>query len=88
MNAIRARGGWCYKVHGNEFTPAGTPDIVCCYRGVFVAFETKTPTGGEPTEIQLYRHKRIRRADGVVGVPRSVADAMAVLDALDDELDA
>jgi hypothetical protein len=85
MKAIRARGGFCFKVHGTETMMAGLPDIICCYRGHFIGFETKTPEGKDPTPRQVYVHKRIRRdgAEGIVCVPRSVADALKVLDRID-----
>lgn len=76
------RGGFAFKVWGNAQMMAGLPDLVCCYRGVFVAFETKTPTG-TTSAIQRHVIARIDRAQGVVRVPRSVADASDVLDRID-----
>src|SRR5262245_58501956 len=89
-DAIKARGGYCIKVHGGPFTEAGTPDILACIPikvgntlvGSFVGIETKTPTGGDPSPIQRLRHDQIRAAGGVVIVPRSVQDAVAALEAL------
>lgn len=82
MKAVRERGGFCFKVHGNELMTAGLPDIVCCYRGLFIGFETKTPTG-VVSQRQRYVMTNIMEAEGVVTVPRSVQDAIAVLDAID-----
>lgn len=67
---------------------AGLPDIIVCYRGVFIGLETKTPEGDKPTRRQLYVHGRIEHAEGFVAVPRTVADALAVLDDVDAWLDA
>jgi hypothetical protein len=47
--------------------------------GLFVGFETKTLTGGDPSPIQQLRHKQIRAACGQVFVPRSVADAVSAI---------
>jgi len=47
--------------------------------GLFVGFETKTPTGGDPTPVQQHVHQQIRSAYGVVFVPRSVEDAVKAL---------
>lgn len=80
---VKSRGGFAFKVWGSEFMMAGLPDLICCYRGIFVAFETKTPEGRGPTRRQAYVHRCIRRAGGVVDVPRSVADASNVLDRID-----
>ena len=47
--------------------------------GIFVGFETKTPTGGDPSPIQNRQHDLIRSARGQVFVPRSVEDAVEAL---------
>lgn len=85
---VKLRGGFAFKVWGNAQMMTGLPDLICCYRGVFVAFETKTPEGKEPTARQLYVHGIIKRAGGVVAVPRSVADARNVLRGIDFRLGA
>lgn len=98
MSALRARGIWCFKVHGGPFTMAGVPDIIACVPvriptwtlqledqpvvGIFVGFETKTPTGGKPSPIQAHQHDKIRSACGHVYVPRSVQDAVDAITAL------
>ncbi len=77
---------------------AGAPDIVACVpildwddgptnpptgmTGVFVGFETKTPTGGDPSVIQEHQHNKIRESGGWVFVPRSVQDAVEALESL------
>lgn len=80
---IKQRGGFAFKVWGNAQMMTGLPDLICCYRGVFVAFETKTPEGKDPTARQSYVHRLIARAGGIVEVPRNVADASNVLDRID-----
>ena len=86
MAALRNRGIWCFKVHGGPMTMAGVPDIIACVPvrspvavGIFVGFETKTPTGGNPSPIQHHQHDKIRAACGHVFVPRSVEDAIAAI---------
>ena len=32
---------FCFKMHGGRYLTAGVPDIICCYKGKFVAFEIK-----------------------------------------------
>jgi Holliday junction resolvase len=92
QNALREHGAFCFKVHGSEYMMAGLPDIIACYRGVFIGLETKTPEGDEPTRRQQYVHDRINAAEGVVVVVRSIRDALNVLDGvnawLDDSIDA
>lgn len=95
MAALRARGVWCMKIHGGPTMMAGAPDIVACVpvachplddpqgiTGIFVGFETKTPTGGDPTPIQAHQHDKIRAACGHVFVPRSVQDAVDAIESL------
>lgn len=79
---VRERGGFVFKVHGSETMMAGLPDLIVCYRGLFVAFEVKTPSG-KVSPRQRYVMRNIMGAQGVVTVPRSVADASDVLDRID-----
>lgn len=85
--AIRRRGGWAVKIVGGPRQAAGLPDIFVCYRGIFVAFEVKLP-GKEKnlTEIQANTLANIKRADGEAHMITTIAQAMAVLDDLDEEL--
>lgn len=82
IKAVKERGGFAFKVHGSEHMMAGLPDIVCCYRGFFIGFETKTPTGVVSPR-QRYVMQHIMGAQGIVTVPRNVADALNVLDRVD-----
>jgi hypothetical protein len=95
MAMLRARGIWCMKIHGGPTMMAGAPDIVACVPvtchpiddpegivGIFVGFETKTPSGGNPTPVQARQHDKIRAACGHVFVPRSVKDAVEALEGL------
>lgn len=66
---------------------AGLPDLIICYRGRFLAMEVKTPVG-EVSARQTYVHTLIERAGGVVDVPRSLADASNMLDAVDALIEA
>jgi hypothetical protein len=50
--------------------------------GLFVGFETKTPTGGDPSAIQHRVHKLIEDASGKVFVVRSVQDAVDALETM------
>ena len=95
MTALRNRGIWCFKVHGGPMTTAGVPDIIACVPvirpkgattwevvGIFVGFETKTPSGGDPSPIQQHQHDKIRAACGQVFVPRTVQDSVDAIESL------
>lgn len=81
QTAIRARGGFCFKVHGGPHTMSGVPDIVAVVLGYSIWIETKMP-GNKPSEIQKHRHRQIVAAGGHVIVPHSVTEAMDAIAAI------
>lgn len=40
---LRAKDVWFYQPVQNGMGQVGIPDFVCCYRGTFIAIETKAP---------------------------------------------
>lgn len=83
QKACKARGAFAFKIHGGPTMMVGLPDQIMCYRGTFIGMEVKMP-GNKPTAIQLRRIEEIQTAGGVAGVVRSVSDAMALLDEVDE----
>lgn len=71
-------GAWHIKTHGNMFSKAGTPDIIACLRGRFVAIEVKQP-GGRVSPLQMAHIKLINRAGGVAFVAYSLEDVKHIL---------
>ena len=65
----------------------GTPDILACIYGVFVAFEVKKP-GGKPTRLQLLQCEAIKRAGGIAVVVDSLDDAKQVVNAINEHTSA
>jgi hypothetical protein len=83
QKALKAEFGpdlFIFKIHGGPMMMAGLPDLIGCFQGQIFGLEVKTPTGGDPTTIQRHVHARMRRAGALVDVPRSVADALRILD--------
>ena len=78
INAIMARGGFAFKVHGGPWMMAGLPDIIACVDGMFYGLETKMPDGGKASPVQELVHQKIRNAEGVAVVVRSVSEALEV----------
>lgn len=70
-----------FKIHGGPMMMAGLPDLIGCFQGQAFGLETKMPEGGDPTVVQAHVHDRMRRAGAFIGVPRSIADASALLNA-------
>lgn len=66
-------GAWHIKTHGNMFSKAGTPDILACVNGRFVAIEVKQP-GARVSPLQMAHIKLINQAGGVAFVAYSVEE--------------
>jgi len=62
------------KVHGNEFTESGTPDIDCCLDGRSVKLEVKCK-GEKPTPIQEYRLQEWEESGALVRVITGIQQA-------------
>lgn len=79
---IRARGGWVVKIHGGAYQDAGTPDLLACYKGRFIAVEAKTARGVARPE-QLVAQRAIIEAGGYALITHLIGDVTDVLDAID-----
>lgn len=77
--ALEARGAFVFKVHGSGMMMAGLPDLIVCYRGLYLGMEVKMP-GNKPSVRQEFVHAKIRQAEGIVGVVYSVDDALKLLE--------
>ncbi len=75
---------FCWKEHGGMYGTAGIPDIICCYRGKFIAFEVKTAYG-KTTALQDATINKIHKTGGTAAVVRSVLDVRAIMEAITDE---
>lgn len=40
---LRSKGAWFCMPMGTGFGSSGVPDFLCCWRGIFIAIETKAP---------------------------------------------
>lgn len=83
MAALRARGIFCFKVHGGPTMMAGLPDIIACVEGAFVGFETKMPSKRNNTSArQDYVHEAIRQSGGGAFVICSAREALQIVDSM------
>lgn len=69
---------FCWKEHGGMYGTAGIPDIICCYRGRFVAFEVKAK-GNKPTKLQEAMIRRINEAGGTALTVYSLEDVKKII---------
>ncbi|MDL2317712.1 VRR-NUC domain-containing protein [Eubacteriales bacterium OttesenSCG-928-A19] len=75
-------GCFAHKEHGGMYGTAGLPDIICCYRGMYVAFEVKTEKG-RLTKLQEVMIRRIREARGEAHKVTSVEEVQHILSTLE-----
>lgn len=69
------RGGRPFKIQGQEdsFQEVGIPDVLVCWRGLFIALEFKQP-GEEPSKIQAAVMCSIRTAGGIAETIHSMEE--------------
>ena len=68
-----------WKEHGGMYGTAGIPDIICCYCGIFFAFEVKTETG-KLTKLQESTIRKIKEAKGQAFKVTSVEEVKQILE--------
>ena len=80
---FKDRGCYRVKYHGNYFSENGTPDILACVNGYFLAIEVKAQNG-KPSEFQLAKIDAIRKAGGFayVAYPSGWSKLKDVIDGL------
>lgn len=60
---LKSIGAYFIKTHGDRFSKVGTPDILACVNGHFVAVEVKAENG-RPSDLQLYHIEQIKKSGG------------------------
>ena len=73
-----------WKEHGGQYGTAGIPDIIVCYKGIFLAFECKVGKN-KPTVLQEVTIRQILRAGGYALVVRSVDEVKEIIQAFKKE---
>lgn len=83
IDYLHSIGAWTVKTI--QCNKAGVPDILCCYKGRFVALEVKRDNYAkinETSELQQRTIKQIIAAGGVAGVVTCVTEVKELLDGL------
>jgi len=65
VDVLKKHGAYYFFPATGGYGRSGVPDIVCCYRGVFIAIECKAGTN-KPTPLQEAEMDKIRKAQGFV----------------------
>jgi hypothetical protein len=62
---LKSIGAWFFMPVSNGMGQVGIPDIICCYKGIFIAVETKAPGKRNQTTANQDRViGAIKEADG------------------------
>ena len=77
VNYLKLKKVWYTKVISASHS--GIPDILCCYKGKFIAFEVKQP-GRVPTALQQMNIDNITLAGGYAYVVSSVTEVKNIID--------
>jgi len=81
---LKERGAFFFMPVSNGMGQAGIPDIIICYRGIFVAIETKAPgKRNNVTDNQRRIMENIRDAEGFAWVVDDPTDMGALFNAID-----
>ena len=80
VNYLESKGCYVYRAMGNAMAAKGTPDLLCCINGKFVAMEVKREHNGDygVTKPQEIRMRQIRKAGGFAYAVASVDDAAII----------
>lgn len=87
-NSIREyltqKGAFTIKIFANEMQGKGLPDLIVCYKGRYIALETKAPNG-RVAPVQKGTLKRIAggRSQGITASPRSLDEVRAIIERID-----
>jgi hypothetical protein len=93
IDYVRRRGGWCYKAKAVNLvgdgvlapTDKGVPDLIACYKGLFVAIEVKAAVNGKKVSgEQVAQIAKIRDAGGIAEVCWTTRQVARILDGIDN----
>lgn len=83
IDYIESRGGYKIKIHASSYQTEGEPDIVCCYRGRFCAFELKQ--GSVLSDLQIIKLEMIRKSGGIAMEVKDINQIKVVFDKIDED---
>ena len=76
---IESRNGYIVKVTVSSYNKKGTPDLIICFKGRFVAIELKVKDN-KPSKIQETKMKQIVRAGGIAKPAWTIQEIKEILD--------
>lgn len=83
-NYLVTKGAYVEKIFGGGFQASGIPDLLVCYKGLFIAIEVKSPTHkGRASDIQKLKIRRIRECGGIAFITDSLEEVQEVFEFID-----
>ena len=77
---IESRGGLVKVLQGDK----GQADLVVCYKGQYIELEIKAEsTYYTATYLQSVKLAKVKKAGGVITVPKRIEDVKVILDTVD-----
>ena len=76
---LESVGAYVLKTHVSAYQKQGEPDITCCYKGRYIAFELKRDEKENATKLQKYKMQCIRNAGGIALRVDSIKEVEEVL---------
>lgn len=67
------------NIHGGGWSAKGFPDLICCIKGQFVAFELKVGLNGMQADQKVWRN-RIIKAGGLHYSPYTLDEFMSIIE--------
>jgi hypothetical protein len=81
---LQSIGAWYYMPVSNGMGRVGCPDILVCYLGLFMAFETKAP--GKIKNVTANQQREIDDISRAYGLARVVDNVDQVKEAIRDSI--
>ena len=78
---LESNGFYVVNVHGGAWGGKGTADLICCFRGRFVAFELKVGEN-QLSEAQKIRKQEVELSGGRVFCPRTFPEVEEIVKGL------
>lgn len=78
---LNSKGAYCFKVHGSIYMKSGIPDIICCYKGLFIGIECKIGKN-KMSDTQISHQKQIIKAKGIHILAYNLEDVKKVIENL------
>jgi len=80
---LKSRGIWFFMPMQNGFGVVGIPDFICCWKGQFLAIETKAP--GKRADTTPNQERKIQEIKDHGGWALVVDDAKQLIEFLNTE---